>query len=450
MSLVKDKNFYTRLLMLALPIVLQQFLRISVDTINSIMLGSIDQIQMSAVAQANQIFFIYYTICNGFSVGCAVLVAQYFGKNDEKSINTIIAHGIRIVGILGLSIATLVFIFPSSLMRIYASDASIIELGSKYLRLICLMYPFCAISVMIFGASRGVGQLKIILKTNIVSYSINILLDYIFIFGKFGFPALGIMGVAYGTIVARIIEFIVCAIFFIRDKNIPFKLSDIKKYNKDLRNDLLKVSAPIVAHEIVWSFGTSTASMITGQLGRSVVAGYNVAVVLYDLCASFGHSLMNAGAIIIGITIGESKIDLVKKQAITILFIALIMGICLGLITYSVKYSFLGLYALEDSARNYAVQFMNINTIIWPFSMLEMVTMAGILRAGGDGKIGFITDIIVMWFICIPLASLAAFKLTLAPVFVVGIIKLIIVLESIVGVSRVLSMKWIKNLTHVY
>ena len=429
------------------PIFLQQLLKISVDTIDSLMLGSIDQIQMSALSQANQIFFVFSTICNGFSAGCCVLVSQYWGKKDYDSISLIISHALRIITVFALIVSAAVGLFPQFFMRIYSSDPTIISIGAGHLRRISLMYVMFAISNMIFGASRGIEQVRIILASNVVSYSVNILLDYLLIFGKFGFPKMGITGVAIGTIIARFVEFLFCGTFFLKEPSIPFMLKDLKRSNKKLRNSLIKVSAPIVAHEIVWSLGTSSGAMITGQLGRSAVAGYNVMYVLYELCATVGNGFLSAANVVLGMTLGKGEKEEAKRQANSILAIALGIGFAMSAITLLVRNGFLSLYDLDPDALHYAKQFILIIACIWPFSLIEMVTMVSILRAGGEGKVGFYTDIVVMWMICIPLASLCAFRLHTEPWIVVAIIKNIIVLESIVGIIRVYSYKWVRDLT---
>ncbi len=446
--LVRDKNFYRNLLALTFPIMLQQLLRISVDTVNSILLGSIDQLQMSAVSQANQVFFIFYTICNGFAVGTCVLVAQYWGRKNVEAIRTILAISLRAIATFGVIVSVLVIAFPTAFMRIYSSDPALIELGAGYLRLVALMYTPCAISVMIFGACRGVEQVRIILVTNIVSYSVNIALDYCLLFGKFGFPKLGITGIAIGTIIARLIELVFCSSFMLEsEQRIHFRLADLKRKDKQLSRDFFKVASPIVAHEIIWSFGTSAGSMITGQMGTAPVAGFNVTTVLYDLCSSVGNGFLNASSVVIGKTIGSGDKERVKNQARTILLIGLCMGFALGALTFFVRGPFLSLYNLEPDAVVYARQFMTVYACIWPFIMLEYVGMIAILRAGGDGKTGFYTDIVAMWLTTIPMAAVAAFWLNWPPVVVVAIVKTTIIIEAVVGVIRVLSMKWIKDLT---
>ena len=183
--LIKEKSFYSDLVSLTLPIMLQQLLRISVDTVNSIMLGGIDQLQMSAVSQASQIFFVFYTVCNGLAVGACVLIAQYWGKRNVDAIRTILSTGLRYSAVFGLAVSILVMATPTTFMRIYSSDPALIELGAGYLRVVALMYAPCALSVMLFAACRGVEQVRIILATNVVSYTVNIFLDYCLLFGKF-------------------------------------------------------------------------------------------------------------------------------------------------------------------------------------------------------------------------------------------------------------------------
>lgn len=445
---VKEKSFYKNIFFLTFPLVFQQLLRLSVDTLNSMMLGNIDQLQMSAVSQANQVFFIFYTVCNGFGVGCCALVAQYWGRKDLESIKTVLATALRSIAVFGLLVSAIVILFPERVMRIYSSDPALIELGASYLRIVAIMYTPCALSVMLFAGCRGIEQVGIFLKTNIISYPVNIILDYVLLFGKFGFPELGITGIAIGTVIARLVELLILATYvLVFEKRMTFKLRDLKRKDSLLSKDFAKVSAPIVAHEIIWSFGTSAGSMITGQLGTSVVAGFNVTTVLYDLCGSLGNGFLNACSVVIGKTIGMGNVKKVKKQSETIIFMGLILGLAIGLFTFLIRPVFLSLYSLTPEAESYAMQFMAVYAVIWPFSLLEMVGMIAILRAGGDGKTGFYTDIVSMWLTTIPLAAAGAFIFGWPPVVVVTIIKMTIVIEAIVGIIRVLSMKWVHDLT---
>lgn len=448
-AFVTRSSFYRNILILALPIILQQFLRVSVDTLDSIMLGQIDQIQMSAVSQAQQIFFVFYTVCNGFAVGCCVLISQYWGKRDLDSIRTLFAVGVRYIAVFAIAVAAVVMIWPDKVMRIYSSDPELIALGVSYLRIAALMYLPCAVSSMLFACCRGIEEMKVSFTTNAISYPLNIVLDYCFIFGAFGFPELGIRGAACGAVIARLVELsVLCRFIFRREKRLKLVPRDMLRKDKKLSRDFLRVGTPIVAHEMIWSTGTTAGSSITGQMSTVIVTGYNVANVLYQLMACVMNGILHACSVTIGKTIGAGAgKDKIRQEAYTMVLIGCVGGTVLGVMTLLVGSAFVSIYTLTPDAAEYARWFMVIFAMIWPFSGMEMTGMIATLRAGGDGKTGFITDIFTMWLITIPLASLSAFVLGLSPYVVISIIKFNIVLEALVGIFRIRTMKWVRNLT---
>ncbi|HIZ78446.1 MAG TPA: MATE family efflux transporter [Candidatus Lachnoclostridium stercorigallinarum] len=448
---VTKTSFYKNILILAFPIILQQLLRVSVDTLDSIMLGQIDQIQMSAVSQAQQVFFVFYTVCNGFAVGCCVLISQYWGKKELDSIRTLFAVGVRYIAVFAAVVAAVVMIWPEKVMRIYSSDPELIGLGASYLRIAAWMYVPCAISSMLFACCRGIEQMKVSFTTNAISYPLNIILDYCFIFGAFGFPELGIRGAACGAVMARLVELaVLCRFVFRKERTIGLKPRDMLRRDRKLSMDFLKVGAPIVAHEMIWSTGTTAGSSITGQMSTVIVTGYNVANVMYQLLGCAMNGVLHACSVTIGKTIGagESR-EKIRQEAYSLVLIGLAGGTILGVLTLILGSMFVGIYDLTPDAAEYARWFMVIFALIWPFSGMEMTGMIAALRAGGDGKTGFITDIFTMWLITIPLAALSAFVLGLSPYVVISVIKFNIVLEALVGIWRIRSMKWVKNLTEV-
>ena len=218
--------------------------------------------------------------------------------------------------------------------------------------------------------------------------------------------------------------------------------------DKKLSRDFLRVGTPIVAHEMIWSTGTTAGSSITGQMSTVIVTGYNVANVLYQLMACVMNGILHACSVTIGKTIGAGAgKDKIRQEAYTMVLIGCAGGTVLGVMTLLVGSAFVSIYTLTPDAAEYARWFMVIFAMIWPFSGMEMTGMIATLRAGGDGKTGFITDIFTMWLITIPLASLSAFVLGLSPYVVISIIKFNIVLEALVGIFRIRTMKWVRNLT---
>ena len=448
-GIVLSKQFYINILVLSLPVILQQLLRVSVDTLDSIMLGHIDQLQMSAVSQAQQIFFIFYTVCCGIGAGCCVLVAQYWGKHDRDTIKTLGAIGIKGAAVFGVIFAVMVMLWPDKFLRIYSNDPELIRIGASYLRIAAVMYPVCAVSTVRFAWCRGIEEMSVSFTTNAISYPLNVFLDYCLIFGKFGMPELGIQGAALGAVIARVVELLILSHFvFKKDKKISMNLTDLNRKDKRLTKDFWMVSAPIIGHELIWSTGTTAGSSITGQMGTSIVSGYNVANVFYQLVSSLMNGVLHACSVVMGKTIGSgSDKEQVQKEAYSMIVIGLVGGTFMGIITLIFGRPFVGLYALEPAAVVYAANFMLIFAAIWPFSGVEMTGMVAVLRAGGDGKMGLICDIFSMWLLTIPAAAVCAFFMGASPYLVVAIIKANIAIEAIVAVLRIFSGKWIRNLT---
>ena len=284
---------------------------------------------------------------------------------------------------------------------------------------------------------------------NVITYPLNVILDYCLIFGKFGMPEMGIQGAALGAVIARTAELLIlCGFIFMKEKKISVKLQDMRRKDRKLTKDFWMVSTPIVAHEMIWATGTTAASSITGQMGTVIVSGYNVANVFYQLTASVMNGVLNACSVVMGKTIGSgSEKAQIQKEAYSMVTIGLVGGSSMGLITLIFGGLFVGLYVLTPEAAAYAKNFMLIFAAIWPFSGMEMTGMIAVLRAGGDGKMGLICDIFSMWMLTIPLAAICAFFLGASPYLVVSIIKFNIAIEAIVGIWRIHTEKWMRNLT---
>ena len=445
-DLVREKSFYRHVAVLTVPLILQMLLSISVDTLSTMMLGSVSQVNMTIVTQANQVSWIVRVMMIGFSGGTAVLAAQYWGVRDKEKLQTIVSVSLRFMLVFSMAIVALVMIFAPQIMRVYSSDDYIVRVGGEYLRTVAFSYVAVGILNSLYAACRSVEKVQVILCNNLVTYAINLLLNYCLLFGKLGLPKLDIEGVAIGAVAARTLEMLIILIYMIRfDDRIGFRLRHLKKYDSRMTKDYIKAGLPIVLHEMIWSVGTSSGNMITGQLGTSVVAGYDVMATFYSIISAVGEGYQYTVSILTGNAIGEGDKDKVRRQCHSFIVMGLGLGILAGLATLVFRAPFIGIYALDAEAAAYAGKFLLIIAAVCPFSFLEMTCMIGILRAGGDGQTGLYTDIVVMWLLCIPAAALAAFKFRLDPVIVVMIVKSTMVLEGTIGTLRVLSMKWIHN-----
>lgn len=445
---VKDKSFYRSILAIAIPMTMQSILAIGVNALDSVMLGSFGEVEMSAVAQAGQIFFLYSLLMIGFIIGGSILISQYWGKGDMKSIRTVLSITLRFSMALTAVLCTAFIAFPEFFISIYSKDPRVIAQGAEYLRIAAFSYPLYAVSYTFLLAFRGTEQAKVVLYINGISYSVNMLLNYIFIFGKFGAPALGVKGAAVGTVIARAAELLfVLSYLKFKEKHIHFRISDLKLYNPLLLKDYVKSMMPVMGHEIVWGVGMTSAAFIMGRLSTDAVAAYNIAYTLFHLISSVCIGLSNASLVLTGKVVGSGKRDLVKQNTYTFLLLALGIGTFSAVLTMALKDVVLSLYNVAPQTKELAGLMIVVMAVVGFLYAFETVTLVGILRGGGDAKTGLYTDLVVMWVIAVPLALLGAFVLGWPAFLVIVTLKIDMPLKAAVGVIRTLRMKWVKNVT---
>ncbi|MEG0571154.1 MAG: MATE family efflux transporter, partial [Oscillospiraceae bacterium] len=255
-KLVRDKEFYKLLFMIAIPIAMQNFISFLIQMLDTIMLGQLGDVAISASSLANQPFFIFTMVTFGIGGGASVLTAQYWGKGEIQPIRTIITIVLRISMLIGVLFAITIIAFPETIMKIYTTDVDVIKNGVDYLRIIGYSYFFYAISNTFYTVMRSVECVKIAVISNIFSLCCNATLNYIFIFGKLGFEAMGVKGAALATLITRILECGIAVIYALAfDKKVKLRIRHFFKFDKLLFSDVLKYSTPVVANEVMWSLG---------------------------------------------------------------------------------------------------------------------------------------------------------------------------------------------------
>ncbi len=451
MSLTKEKsnNLLRWTLSLMLPIMMQQLLLVVVNTVDSLMMGTLGEVAMTTVSQSAQIFYIYTVMSNGIAGTCVILVAQYWGKRDGESIKTIVAFSLKMVLLIGGAALILLQAFPGAVFRIFSSDPEVIALGVKYIRITSFMCPLYGITNVLYSTFKGVERTKLVLWGNVVCYSLTMMFNYCLVFGKFGLPKLGYLGAAVGALAARVIEAVFVLVCFLKMRDVGFKPVDLKRSNAMLNRDFFRVMAPIIGHEITWSIGISMSQITMGQLSTEATAAFNIAYVFNALISAPVYGLGGASMTICGKLIGEQDIEGTKRVSRKLLLVySTVLGAVGCVVMLFGKNLFVSLYPnISATTAEYARLLIPIMAVVSLFQAWEVVGMVSILRAGGDGKTGFLTDVVVMWMIAIPLGLLAAYQWNLSPVLVILLFKIDMPLKAIVGIVRVLRMKWIHNLT---
>ena len=448
MIISRERNFYKLILSIALPIAIQNLITFSVSLIDTMMLGALGEVQLSAASIGNNLFFILTVLIFGLAGGSNILISQYWGKGDVNTIHKILSIMYRACIIIVAVFVAIATILPEEFMRIYTSDIRVIEEGAIYLRIISIGYIFYALTNATIMMLRSVKTVKISLVVYSVSLMVNAIFNYIFIFGKFGVPALGVKGAAIATVMARIVEFLIVIIFMVKYENkICLRVKHLLKVDKIILKDFMVNCTPVLFNEFLWSTGSTMISIIIGRLGTETVAANSISNVVFQFVTVFIFRLSNATAVIIGNTIGEGKNEKAKEYSRTVGVLSILMGIMAGVVILLIRPIVVDFYNVSQTTKDIAIQIMNSMSIIVIFQSFGITLMMGVLRGGGDAKFVLVNDIIFLWLVAIPCGFLTAFVLKWPIAAVFFVVKSDEIIKSIIATIRVLSGKWVRNVT---
>lgn len=451
MIITRDKRFYRLLFSIALPIAVQNLITFMVSMVDTLMVGALGEIQLSAVSIANNLFFVLTILMFGLAGGSNIMISQYWGKGNVKTIHKILAIMYRVcLLITGIFIFIAVFL-PKYFMGIFTTDKAVIEFGASYLRIVCIGYLFYSITNCTIMMLRSVKTVSISIIVYTASLVVNSILNWILIFGNLGAPELGIRGAAIATVCARITEFSIVLVFmFIYERKIGLKLEHLLKLDKEILKDYVGLCTPVLCNELLWAIGASMISVIVGRMGTEVVAANIINGVAHQFVTVFIFGMSNATAVIIGNTIGEGKKEKAREYAYSIGVFSVVMGCISGLMILLIKPFVVNFYNVSYSTKLIAMEIMTVTSGIIVFQSLASNFMMGVLRGGGDAKFVLINDLIFMWLVAIPGGFFVAFVLELPVALVFLVIKCDEILKSLTSVYRVISGKWVNDVTKDY
>lgn len=451
MIITRDRRFYRLLFSIALPIAVQNLITFMVSMVDTLMVGTLGEIQLSAVSIANNLFFVLTILMFGLAGGSNIMISQYWGKGNVKTIHKILAIMYRVcLLITGIFIFIALFL-PKYFMGIFTTDKAVIDFGASYLRIMCIGYLFYSITNCTIMMLRSVKTVSISIIVYTASLVVNSILNWILIFGNLGAPELGIRGAAIATVCARITEFSIVLVFmFIYERKIGLKLEHLLKLDKEILKDYVGLCTPVLCNELLWAIGASMISVIVGRMGTEVVAANSINGVAHQFVTVFIFGMSNATAVIIGNTIGEGKKEKAKEYAYSIGIFSVVMGCISGLMILLIKPFVVDFYNVSYSTKLIAMEIMTVTSGIIVFQSLASNFMMGVLRGGGDAKFVLINDLIFMWLVAIPGGFFVAFVLELPVALVFLVIKCDEILKSLTSVYRVISGKWVNDVTKDY
>ena len=442
----KDKQFYSRLFSLILVIALQNLVVFSVNLADNVMLGGYSEAGLSGVALVNQIQFLLQMLVMGVAEGIVVLSARYWGRKEILSIRKVTAIGMLLALIVAMAMFACVQIFPRQALGFFSNDQPIITEGAKYLRIVSLTYPFFAMSSILLAMLRSVETVKVGFMVSVSTLIINVCFNYTLIYGHFGAPELGVEGAAIATLISRVVEFIIIAVYLAKfDKKVQIRFKDFFHYDKEMFLLYLRIGAPVIGSNAVWGVAQAFQTSILGHLGPEAIAANSIASTVFQIVSVICYGSASATSIVIGKTIGEGNAHKVKEYAITLEIIYLIIGVCSGLFLFLFKDVVISSYgSISPESYQLSLQFMTVLSVTICGTAYQMPCLTGIVRSGGDTKFVLINDSIFMWLIVLPASFLAAFVFNLSPVVVFACLKSDQILKCFVAIPKVNRFRWIR------
>lgn len=445
---MKMNQDYKKLFQIVGPISFQYLMSSLVSASDAFMLGFLDQNSLSASSLATQIAFVHSLFYGAFVSGFNVMGAQYWGKEDRKSVEKIIAITLRYSLLIGLIFMLVTIMIPEKVMYIFTSEEPLITEGAHYLRVVSASYLLTGISQTYFGVLKVCGRAGLSSLIGSLSVVLNIILNALLIFGIGPCPQMGIAGAALATVLARIFEVIFSLAVIIKYKCPNAKLEYLFRLEAPvLHHDYWKYTAPMLINQLGWGGGVTMYSVIMGHLGNDAVAANSIASIVRSMIASFCWGIAAGVGILIGGLLGRNELEEAKRLGGKYVRLAIAVGVASDIVIVLLIPAVIKVVALSPTATEYlkGMLFMAAYYIIG--NSLNSTIISGIFPAGGDTRFGMICDLVTLWLVVVPLGFIFAFVIK-APVLVVAFILTLDEFVKIPAVYRhYMKYKWVTNIT---
>lgn len=446
---IKEENFYRKLTVIGIPMIIQQVIAVTLNLADTIMVGKVSENALAAVGAANQVYFIFSVVLFGIFSGAAVHAVQYWGIRDLASLRKIV--GIDYTMCLVLSVPTVAVVFAAAplFIRLFSQEPEVIELGTQYMKIACFSYIFAALSFVISYNSRSIQDLKYPTIINACAIAMNIFLNYVFIYGNFGVPALGVRGAAIATTVSRILECVAMMLSVYLRKEHPLKAypSQLFCYSRELLVNVMKTAVPVIITEGMWAFSVSAIFAAYGKISASALAISQIAVTVTDFFQTIYFGLGNASSVIIGEVLGQGRRSTAFEYSRKVLKVTWILNIIMTVVIILARAPIAAIYDFSPETTEMLMKALLVYAVALTPKMLAYMTICAILRAGGDTVFCMYMDVAFNVGLQIPLAYIGVLVLKWPLHWVMAFVAIADFIKVFFCYYRYYSKKWMNIFT---
>lgn len=445
--MLNDHIFLSKAARIALPVAIQGMLNTIVNMVDTMMIGSLGATSIAAVGLANKVFFVMNLLVFGIVSGSGILAAQYWGNGDLKNIRKVL--GLALILAEGAAVLFLIpaVIRPEMVMRIFTTGEETIRVGAVYLAVAAFSYPFIAFSNTYVAMLRAVNQVKAPVFISAGAILVNIVLNYTFIFGHFGAPAMGVAGAALATLIARFLESVsLLIVVYAKRSPIACRVGEMIGYSKAFVAQFIRTASPVIANEFTWGLGVTIYSLAYGRMGDNAVAAITIATTIQDIMSVLFQGLSAATAVILGNELGAGKLPRAERYAKNFLILQFLITIVMALLCVAVRWKIIGFYRISEEVALDVSRCLIVFALFMPFKMFNYVNIVGVLRSGGDTRVCLFLDCSGVWLIGIPMAFLGGLFFHFPIYIVYAMVTLEEVYKTVLSYIRYRQKKWLKNL----
>ncbi|WP_167955344.1 MATE family efflux transporter [Anaerosporobacter faecicola] len=423
---MKRKNtFFQMVCSLAIPVALQSMLQASFSIVDQIMIGKLGSVSIAGVGLAGKFSSIFSVMVSAIGTVAGIMIAQYIGQKNKQEVRRSFHVNIIVSIVLAVIFTLLCILLPDQIMGVYTKDALTRSMASKYLRILAITFLPAAGATMLSTMFRCMEKATLPLYASIVAALLNTGLNYVLIFGKWGFPQMKAEGAAIATVISQFANFFIMFILFLKyKKNIDGEEVEGKEHTAFHWNQYVGMLLPILVCEFMWSLGENVYAGIYGNLGTESCAAMNLINPIQGIMIGALCGIAQAAGVIVGKKLGNKEYEEAYWASKKLIYYGFVGSFLLSIIIILTKSYYITLYEVEASVKQLTNQILIAYAIIAPFKVANMILAGGIIRSGGKTNYVMIVDLIGTWIFGVPLGLLAAFVWKLSIPYVYFILSL--------------------------
>lgn len=452
-DLLKDKGFWKTLIKLSVPVALQNLLTSSFTLADTLLVSGLGTVALSSVGMIGQWAWLMNMILVGFCSGTTLFISQYWGIKDMKKIRHISGISVIFALMIAVLFTAVSLAFPTQVIRIFNSDAGVIETGSAYLRIATFSYIPIALTNILAAILRSVENVKLPMYASAAVTFLNIFLDYAMIFGKFGFEKMGVKGAALATTISAWAGFLVIVIISFMQKNLLSKDSkEFFLFSREELNLYVKKCTPVVLNEGMWGGGTFIFNIIFGNMGYEYFSSLTIVRSFENIAFVIFIGICSAASVMLGKSVGKGNIERGLSDAKRFMIVVPTLAVIVAVLIAVFRNPLVSIFNMGNNVSQLALGtagiLMAIYAAAFPLRILSYLAVVAVFRSGGDTMTGAKYDLASLWLLSIPatLISVYVFHVPFAVAFAIMYIFEDIP-KSIMCIRFYVSKKWIKPVT---